>query len=194
LRGSANPIDGAAFTQCTSPYTTPKLSLAQHTIEVRAVNATGVADPTPAAFTFRVARTRVEVRRTACTHAEGALGLVDASKDRRLRFRCSGRCQITATIQRHVTELGAASVDGASLLVYAPAAGSVLVAGKAIKSARATAKSAGAVRVGLKRAGGRAGTAKLTIAFSPDSGPALTSSATVKLKRAAAKRRARTRA
>ena len=33
---------------------------------MRAVNASGVADPTPAAFTFRVAQPRPEVKRYAC--------------------------------------------------------------------------------------------------------------------------------
>src|SRR4029077_19739710 len=55
-------VDGGAFSPCASPLTTKKLSLAEHTFEVRAVNASGVADPTHAAFTFRVAQPRPEVK------------------------------------------------------------------------------------------------------------------------------------
>lgn len=85
--------------------------------------------------------------------------------------------------------------------VYAPQPGSVLVAGKTIKSARVTAKAAGAVRVPLKLTTAakklrrkRALSAKLTVTVQTADGPALTTSATVKLKRAAARSRARTRA
>ncbi len=323
-------VDGGAFTPCSSPFTTRKLSLAQHTFEVRAVNASGVADPTPAAFAFRVAQPRPEVKRYACAlepvgayhdrgtrdwgpcdmevlcpreavclldlavdehddsylfnydvhlqhfeqgaykdrefcfapplstpvnpklevrfdprrgehnrhhacHADGVLGLVDTSKDNRLRFRCSGsghspkpggdrttgegyednahlRCDIVATIQRHVTELGEVLVDGSSpnLLVYAPAPGSVLVSGAfgarasakpGLSTVRVASTAAGAVRVPLRLNAAakklrrkRTLSAKLTVTFQPADGPVLTSSATVKLKRAAARSRARTRA
>jgi len=314
-------LDGGAFAPCTSPFTTKRLALAAHTFEVRAVNASGVVDPTPAAFTFQVGRPRPEVKRYACKlepvgayhdrgtrdwgpcdmevlcpreavclldlaadehddsylfnydvhlqhfeqgaykdrefcfapslktpvnpklevrfdprrgeynrhhacHADGVLGLVDTSKDNRLRFRCSGsghapkpggdpttgsgfednaqlRCDITATIQRHTTELGGALVDGASpnLLVYTPQPGSVLVSGKTIKPARVAAKAAGGLRVPLKLTAAakkqrrkKALSARLTITVQAADGTALTTSATVKLKRAAARRRARTRA
>jgi hypothetical protein len=325
-------LDGGAFAPCTSPVTTKKLALAQHTFEVRAVNGSGVVDPTPATFTFRVTQPKPEVKHYACDlkivgayhdrgtrdwgpcdveipcpreavclldlavdehddsylfnydvhlqhfedgaykdrvfcfapslktpvnpklevrfdprrgefnrhhacHEEGAYGLVDTSKDNRIRYRCSGsghspkpggdrttgegfednahlRCDITATIQRQAMEFGAAVVDGASpnLLVYAPAPGSVTVSGifgtgarasakPAITAARATTNAAGAVRVPLrlnaaakKARRKRALSAKLTITFVGADGLTLTSSRTVKLKRAAAKRRARTRA
>jgi hypothetical protein len=325
-------IDGGAFTPCTSPYTTKKLALAEHTFEVRAVNSSGVVDPTPAAFTFRITQPRPEVKHYACDlkivgayhdrgtrdwgpcdmnipcpraavcllalavdehddsylfnydvhlqhfedgaykdrvycfapslktpvnpklevrfdprrgefnrhhacHEEGALGLVDTSKDNLIRYRCSGsghapkpggdrttgegfednahlRCDITAKIQRNMTELGGALVDGANpnLLVYTPQPGSVLVSGIFGSGARASAKpslstvrvaspAAGAVRVPLRLNAAakklrrkRALSAKLTITFVASDGLTLTSSTTVKLKRAAAKRRARTRA
>jgi hypothetical protein len=40
-------VDGGPFNACTSPYTSAKLALADHTFEVRAVNASGVADRAP---------------------------------------------------------------------------------------------------------------------------------------------------
>ncbi len=314
-------VYGGAFSPCASPFTTKKLSLAEHTFEVRAVISSGVADPAPAAFTFRITQPRPEVKHYACAlepvgayhdrgtrdwapcdreivcpreavclldlavdehddsylfnhdvhlqhfedgaykdreycfapplstpvnpklevrfdprrgehnrhhacHADGALGLADTSRDNRLRFRCSGsghspkpggdrttgdgfednahlRCDITATIQRHATEFGETLVDGPSpnLLVYTPQPASVLVSVTRTKTVRASAKRAGAVRVPLKLTAAasklrrkRALTAKLTITFQPSDGPTLTSSATVKLKRAAARRPARTRA
>jgi hypothetical protein len=92
-------------------------------------------------------------RRHAC-HAEGALGIVDTSRDHRERFRCDGlghapkpggdrttgsgveqdahlECLITVTIQRHVTELADVVSDSPkerpSLLVYVPEPGSLTV-------------------------------------------------------------------
>ncbi len=74
------PARRGAFTPCASPLTTKKLSLAARTFEVRAVNASGVADPTPAAFAFLVTQPRPEVKRYAC-----ALEPVGAYHDRGTR-------------------------------------------------------------------------------------------------------------
>lgn len=41
-------VDAAAFAACTSPYTSPSLAEGPHTIEVRAVDAAGNPDETPA--------------------------------------------------------------------------------------------------------------------------------------------------
>jgi hypothetical protein len=66
-------VDGGSFRKCTSPYTTSKLALAEHTFEVRAASAAGVVDPTPAAFTFRVTQPRAEVHSQICAlHPVGA--------------------------------------------------------------------------------------------------------------------------
>jgi hypothetical protein len=47
-------LDGSAFAACASPFSTGKLSAAHHAFAVRAVDAQGNADPTPAASSFRV--------------------------------------------------------------------------------------------------------------------------------------------
>ena len=48
-------IDGGAFLACSSPYTAQSLAPGRHTLQVRARDAAGNADPTPASFTFQVA-------------------------------------------------------------------------------------------------------------------------------------------
>jgi hypothetical protein len=66
-------LDGGSFKPCTSPYTTSKLALAQHTFEVRAASAAGLVDSTPAAFGFRVTQPRAEVHSQSCAlHPVGA--------------------------------------------------------------------------------------------------------------------------
>jgi hypothetical protein len=47
-------VDGAAFAACTSPFTTDALLQGSHTVEVRATDAAGNVDPTPASQTFTV--------------------------------------------------------------------------------------------------------------------------------------------
>jgi hypothetical protein len=62
---SANPaggrfeckLDGKPFKRCTSPYKAT-VEPGRHTFRVRAVSAAGVADPTPASFSWKVARAR----------------------------------------------------------------------------------------------------------------------------------------
>ncbi len=47
-------LDGGGWVPCSSPHTTGALSDGQHTIQVRAKDAVGNVDPTPAARTFTV--------------------------------------------------------------------------------------------------------------------------------------------
>ncbi|HEX6460929.1 MAG TPA: hypothetical protein VF032_18580 [Thermoleophilaceae bacterium] len=57
-------LDGSAFTPCGPPFTTGVLSIGAHAFAVRAVDAQGNTDPTPAASSFKVllARPRARVR------------------------------------------------------------------------------------------------------------------------------------
>ncbi|MFB1478904.1 Ig-like domain-containing protein [Corallococcus sp. RDP092CA] len=47
-------VDDAEFTSCDSPFTLDALSEGEHTLAVRAVDAAGNADPTPAEYTWTV--------------------------------------------------------------------------------------------------------------------------------------------
>ena len=47
-------MDAAAFAVCTSPFTTAALSQGSHTFDVRAVDAAGNVDLSPASQTFVV--------------------------------------------------------------------------------------------------------------------------------------------
>lgn len=48
-------VDGKPFKPCRSPFTTKSLSFGRHTVKIRAVDS-GLADPTPAKFSFKVVR------------------------------------------------------------------------------------------------------------------------------------------
>lgn len=48
-------LDGGPFRSCRSPYTTKKLSLGSHLLQVRAV-AGGTSDPSPAKFSFKIVK------------------------------------------------------------------------------------------------------------------------------------------
>lgn len=51
-------VDGKPFHRCRSPFTTKRLSFGPHSFRVRAIDSDGRADPTPAAWRFRVVRGR----------------------------------------------------------------------------------------------------------------------------------------
>ncbi|MDP9403480.1 MAG: hyalin [Actinomycetota bacterium] len=53
-------LDAEAFSPCTSPHTTARLSPGGHSFEVRATDAAGNADPTPAARSFVVQAVTVD--------------------------------------------------------------------------------------------------------------------------------------
>lgn len=48
-------VDGKPFKGCRSPFTTKKLSYGPHTFKVRARDGSGLRDPSPAAYRFKVA-------------------------------------------------------------------------------------------------------------------------------------------
>ncbi len=52
VAGFACSLDSAAFAACTSPQTYSNLAIGSHTFQVRAVDAAGNVDPTPAAYTW----------------------------------------------------------------------------------------------------------------------------------------------
>ena len=47
-------LDGGTFAPCSSPFKPPKLSLGKHKLQVEAVNSSGLPDPSPAVWKFRV--------------------------------------------------------------------------------------------------------------------------------------------
>ncbi len=49
-------LDGKPFRACRSPFTTKRLALGRHTFRVRARDASGNLDPSPASYAFRVIR------------------------------------------------------------------------------------------------------------------------------------------
>jgi hypothetical protein len=51
-------VDKAAFAACASPFTTKKLKRGKHTFEVRAIDAAGNADQSPAKDAFKVKKKR----------------------------------------------------------------------------------------------------------------------------------------
>jgi hypothetical protein len=55
-RGSAFQckVDRKPYRRCRSPFTTSRLALGRHTFRVRARDATGLLDPSPATYAFRV--------------------------------------------------------------------------------------------------------------------------------------------
>ncbi len=51
-------VDGKPFAPCRSPFTTRKLAFGRHAFQVRARDASGNLDPSPASYSFRVLRGR----------------------------------------------------------------------------------------------------------------------------------------
>ena len=100
-------VDEGAFVGCSSPHTTALLSTGGHVFEVRAIDAVGNLDPTPAsrAFTLRspVGRTTVSLLSRSIAVTRKAIAPI------RLRCGaapCRGRLTLTATIIRRAVKIG----------------------------------------------------------------------------------------
>ena len=87
-------IDGGAYAPCTSPTTLNGLTAASHTFDVRAKDAAGNLDPTPATYTWtvnaRLLRRRIGHRRIR----SGQLGAVLVDEQQRHRLLGEGGLQV----------------------------------------------------------------------------------------------------
>jgi hypothetical protein len=85
-------LDGAPWAACTSPQTYTALAEGAHTFEVRAVNAAGEVDPTPASASFTVEATPPQTTITSAPSGRVPIGEVSisfASTEAGSSFQCS---------------------------------------------------------------------------------------------------------
>jgi hypothetical protein len=68
-------LDEGAFAACASPFTAPPLAAGDHTFAVRALDAAGNADPTPATDAFQVQLPASAMLRASFTHAKTTTGV-----------------------------------------------------------------------------------------------------------------------
>ncbi|WP_028067088.1 beta strand repeat-containing protein [Solirubrobacter soli] len=85
-------VDSGPFTACTSPYTTPAQTAGAHTFGVRAVDAGGNPDPTPATRTFTITLGAPDT--TITSGPSGTIGVTSAafsfdSPDAGATFECA---------------------------------------------------------------------------------------------------------
>ena len=62
-------VDGGSYVSCASPFSTSTLSVGSHTFAVRAVDALGNIDPTPASYTWTIGTGLPETNRNGSTWA-----------------------------------------------------------------------------------------------------------------------------
>ncbi len=100
-------LDGSAFTACGSPFTTGVLSIGQHAFAVRAVDAQGNIDPTPAVSSFKVLLARPSARmRSQRASRKGVVGLRVSCPAVRKQL-CAGSVVLTYKLKgsRHTIRL-----------------------------------------------------------------------------------------
>jgi hypothetical protein len=89
-------IDGAAFATCTSPQTYNSLAAGSHTFDVRALDAAGNTDPTPASYTWTI-QAGAAPTVTANTPAGGASGVSILTKPTATFSKAMDAATITST-------------------------------------------------------------------------------------------------
>jgi hypothetical protein len=97
-------LDGSAFAACASPHVTGRLSAAQHAFAVRALDAQGNADPTPAASSFRVVLAAASARVRSQRAGRTGLVAVRVSCPRSREQTCPGSVTLER-VAKHRTRL-----------------------------------------------------------------------------------------
>ncbi|MFZ3332507.1 MAG: hypothetical protein WA197_17865, partial [Candidatus Acidiferrales bacterium] len=85
-------LDGAPWAACTSPQQYPALAEGAHTFQVRAINAAGEVDPTPASASFTVEATPPQTTITSAPHGRiptGEVSIAFTSSEVGSSFQCS---------------------------------------------------------------------------------------------------------
>ena len=72
-------LDEGVFAACASPFTAQPLAAGDHSFAVRAIDAAGNADPTPATASFQVQLPASAMLRASYTHAKRSTGLKSLS-------------------------------------------------------------------------------------------------------------------
>jgi uncharacterized repeat protein (TIGR01451 family) len=105
-------LDGGAFAPCPNNVTVGPLALGTHTFQVRAKDPTGLVDPTPATYTWRVNATPAAVNDTVMTAEDTPVTIPVLGNDAGLG---DGPISITATDPPH----GTVVITGTTV-VYTP--------------------------------------------------------------------------
>ncbi|HEX8699233.1 MAG TPA: kelch repeat-containing protein, partial [Myxococcaceae bacterium] len=119
-------LDGAAFSACTSPVNTNTLLLGQHTFQVRARDAAGNLDPTPASHSWTISQasgvdtafTSVPGNPSAETNAtftfisNVAGATFECSTDGRAFSLCSSPATLTLELGQHTFQVRAKDAQG----------------------------------------------------------------------------------
>ncbi|HEY1596295.1 MAG TPA: hypothetical protein VGF74_12925, partial [Thermoleophilaceae bacterium] len=103
-------LDGSAFATCASPFTTGKLTAAQHAFAVRAVDALGNVDPTPASSSFKVVLAAATGKVSSQRASKKGLVAVRVSCPASRQQTCTGTVALEIATGRHHTKLGSARI------------------------------------------------------------------------------------